>query len=477
MPSAVPVPFLTIVPEERADHFGHDAHVVQFYEEDRFLVEAVGEFLRESIRAGEPSLVVATAEHRDAFQRYLTANGHDVAQLVEQGRLTMFDAASTVQQLMAGNRPDRQRFREVVGGAAAAAQARSPTGRFRAYGEMVDLLWRGGNPDAAIQLEEMWNELGRDHSFALLCGYAMNNFGGERDADRFADVCRAHSRVVPTERYQSLGDADSRAREVSLLQQRAQALEGEIERRQQVEEELREALRVRDDFLCVAGHELRTPLTVLRLQLASLLAHSGGGHPEQDPRNERRLAGLATQTERLARLAERLLDVSQMGDLPALQLREINLTDVVRDSVAGCADVAAAAGCQVRVIADPSVMGRWDPDRLEQIVQDLLSNAFKFGSGADVRVQVRALPHCAELVVRDGGLGIPPADQQRIFDRFERHFPTESYGGLGLGLWIARRLVEAHGGEIRVESSPGQGATFTVTLPTNPPMARPRARA
>jgi signal transduction histidine kinase len=476
MPPVVPSPLLASVPEPSTDHFGHDAHVVQFYQEDHFLVDAVGEFLREGVRAGEPILVLATAAHREDFARHLTANGHDVEKLVEQGRLTMFDASSMLQGLMAGYRPDPRRFRELMGGLAVAAEARSPTGRFRVYGEMVDLLWRDGNPDAAIQLEGMWNDLAREYSFTLLCAYSMNNFGGERDGDRFADVCRAHSRVVPTERFQLLGDADSRTREVSLLQQRARALEGEIERRRQVEEELREALRVRDDFLCVAGHELRTPLTVLRLQLASLLAR-GGGQWDQDPRTERRLTGLATQTERLARLAERLLDVSQLGDLPALQLREINLTDVVRDSVAGCAEVAAAAGCQVRVIADPCVMGRWDPDRLEQVVQDLLSNAYKFGSGADVRVQVRALPHRAEIVVRDGGLGIPAADQSRIFERFERHFPTESYGGLGLGLWIARRLVEAHGGEIRVESSPGQGATFTVTLPTNPPIARRRARA
>src|SRR5207344_449274 len=105
----------------------------------------------------------------------------------------------------AGQRPDKQRFHEVMGAVAADAEARSPTGRFRAYGEMVDLLWRDGKPDAAIQLEELWNDLGRQHSFALLCAYAMNTFGDERHGDGFADVCRAHSRVVPTERYQSLG--------------------------------------------------------------------------------------------------------------------------------------------------------------------------------------------------------------------------------------------------------------------------------
>lgn len=476
MSPAAPIPRLASASdtEELPGHFGADAHVVQFYEDDRFLVEAVGEFLRAGIRAGEPVLVVATPEHRASFASYLVKHGHDVEQLTARGLLAMFDAASTLARFMVGARPDEQRFRETVGAALARAEARSPSGRLRAYGEMVNLLWDGANPEAAIRLEELWNELAQNHSLALMCGYAMSSFGQEHDAHRFAEVCRNHSRVFPTERYQSLADTDSRAREVSLLQQRAQALEGEIERRRQVEDDLRQALRVRDDFLSVAGHELRTPLTVLRLQLASLLAHSP---PGQDQRAERRLAALATQTERLARLAERLLDVSQLGDLPVLQARELNLTELVRDSIAGCADVALASRCQVHVRAEPSVVGRWDPDRLEQVVQDLLSNAFKFGSGGDVQVQVRALPQRAEIVVRDDGMGIPVADHRRIFERFERHFPTESFGGLGLGLWIARRVVEAHGGEIRVESAPGQGATFTVSLPYEAPTPRRRARA
>ena len=476
MPPAGPSPLLVSVPnpEARSDHFGHDTHVVQFYQEDGFLVEAVGEFLRAGVRAGEPTLVVATPEHRASFTGYLAGHGHDVEQLIARGALTMFDAASTLARIMVGARLDPQRFREVVGAVVAEAEARSPTGRVRAYGEMVNLLSLAANPEAGIRLEELWNDLAAEHSFALLCGYAISNFRDEHDAHRFGEVCRTHSRVIPTERYQSLADADSRAREVSLLQQRAQVLEGEIERRRKVEADLREALRVRDDFLSVAGHELRTPLTVLRLQLASLLADS---HANQEPRAERRLAALATQTERLARLAERLLDASQLGDQPALQVREINLTELVRDTVAGCADVALASRCQVRVVAEPSVVGRWDPDRLDQVVQDLLSNAFKFGSGADVEVQVRALPQHAEIVVRDDGMGIPVADQQRIFERFERHVPAESFGGLGLGLWIARRVVEAHGGEIGVESAPGHGTTFTVSLPYGAPTPRRRARA
>ena len=94
-----------------------------------------------------------------------------------------------------------------------------------------------------------------------------------------------------------------------------------------------------------------------------------------------------------------------------------------------------------------------------------LSNAFKFGARTDVEVRVRGLADGAEITVRDGGIGIPVADQQRIFERFERHAPTNSFGGLGLGLRIARQAVRAHGGELSVESTPDNGATFTVSLP------------
>ena len=283
------------------DGSSHCEHVVQFYDDDAFLVQTVGEFLRDGVRAGEPLLVIATADHRDAIARYLAAHGNDVDQMVAQGRLTMLDAATTLAGFMVDGKPDESLFDRVVGSALACARS-SQHGRRRAYGEMVDLLWRAANGDAALRLEDLWNELTQRLSFALLCGYAMDTFRDEPDGGRFAEVCRRHSRVVPTEGFVSLPNPDSQSREISMLQQRARVLEGEIERRRRSEEALREALRVRDDFLCVAGHELRTPLTVLRLQLASLMAHS---RPAPEPRTARRLAAVATQTERLARVAER----------------------------------------------------------------------------------------------------------------------------------------------------------------------------
>jgi signal transduction histidine kinase len=448
--------------EHGADDGHNDGHIVQFYNDEAFLVGAVGEFLRAGTRAGEPLVMIATQPHRQAFTRWLVNDGVDVEGLTSEGLFVALDAQETLSTFLVDGVPDRDLFQEAIGGVLKRVGARSKTGRTRAYGEMVDCLWRAGHSEAAIRLETMWNDIGRQYSFSLLCAYGMDNFRHERAAGGFAAICGTHSRVVPTERYVSLGDSGSRSREISLLQQRALALKTEIEHREAVERKLRDAIKLRDDFLCVAGHELRTPLTVLRLQLAMLLSPKCG---QRDPQTERRLTAVAAQTDRLTNLAERLLDVWQLGDKLTLQRRDVDLSALVHESIDAFVDVAAAADCAVAIAGDANVVGHWDPQRIQQVMQDLLSNAFKFGRGAPVHVRISALPDHAEIVVRDGGMGIATDDQAHVFDRFERRVPTQSFGGLGFGLWIARRVVVAHGGEIRVDSAPGQGATFTVTLP------------
>jgi len=128
-------------------------------------------------------------------------------------------------------------------------------------------------------------------------------------------------------------------------------------------------------------------------------------------------------------------------------------------------EAAARAQCQLRMNLDEQVKGQWDWLRLEQVVTNLLSNALKYGGGYPVEVGVSAEEDRARLTVRDQGIGIPLKDQARIFNRLERAVSSRNYGGLGLGLWIARQIVEAHGGVIRVESEPGYGATFIVEVP------------
>ncbi|AKT38766.1 uncharacterized protein CMC5_029120 [Chondromyces crocatus] len=228
-----------------------------------------------------------------------------------------------------------------------------------------------------------------------------------------------------------------------------------------------QAVRVRDDFLGIAGHELKTPLTALQLSLQGLarLPSVAGAGGEQNVAS-RRLGSCLRQVDRLGKLTNELLDVSRItsGRL-SLHLESVELTALARDVLARMADELARAGCDVRLRVEGELVGHWDRARVDQILSNLLSNAAKYGKGRPIELSLRRGEGTAQLVVRDEGIGVAPEDQGRIFERFERAVSERNYGGLGLGLWIVRQIVEVHGGAVRVDSAVGQGSTFTVELP------------
>ena len=230
--------------------------------------------------------------------------------------------------------------------------------------------------------------------------------------------------------------------------------------------ETQHAVRVRDEFLQVASHELRTPIAALTLSLDNLLRASRSGR-NVAPEVTRRLTELAArQGIRLTRLVDDLLDVSriEMGPL-ALDLAKVDLAAVARDVAERFEAGLARAGCSLSIRCSRPVLGRWDGSRIDQVVTNLVSNAVKFGAGKSIEIDVGEEAGTARLSVRDHGIGIDTALRAGIFDRFQRAVSTAHYGGLGLGLYISRRIIEAHGGSIRVESEPGAGATFTIELP------------
>jgi signal transduction histidine kinase len=262
----------------------------------------------------------------------------------------------------------------------------------------------------------------------------------------------AHRRPTDAEvsRLQSLADGASLALEnVSLF--------AELEERLRQKEE---AVRVRDEFLSIASHELRTPLTALQLQLEAL-ARSAARDDAATPRLSRAMGS----TRKLSALVDRLLDVSRLSLGRVSLVRErLDLAKVVSEVVDRFAEDAARARCVITVDAGVPVEGEWDPMRVEEIASNLLSNAIKYGAGAPVEVCVARDEGGARLDVRDHGIGIRAEDQGRIFERFERAVDVAGYGGCGLGLYIVRQLVEAHGGTIDVESGAG-GSRFCVRLP------------
>jgi PAS domain S-box-containing protein len=229
--------------------------------------------------------------------------------------------------------------------------------------------------------------------------------------------------------------------------------------------ETQEAVRARDEFLAIASHELRTPLTPLRLGLQSALRILQSGKPASEELLSR-LAVTDRQVVRLTRLVESMLDLSRLtrGTLQ-LDTAPCDLAVLVGEVLERSREVLAQSECTLDAQVEGPLPVLGDRLRLEQVLENLLSNAMKYGAGNPVHVRCRAERGRAMMSVEDEGIGISPEDQQRIFGRFERAASVRHYGGFGLGLYILREIVEAHGGNVSVESQPGQGARFTVTLP------------
>jgi signal transduction histidine kinase len=231
--------------------------------------------------------------------------------------------------------------------------------------------------------------------------------------------------------------------------------------------EAKEAVQVRDEFLSIASHELKTPLTPLRLKLHSLRRSARGPEGAIDAGMLRAHLDVAErQVARLSRLIDSLLDVSRIGaGKLELDWEDVDLAEVVREVVGRFEPQASKAGCLVTVSSPGPLIGRWDRLRLEQVVTNLLTNALKYGAGKPVELSVSAEAGHAVLLVQDQGIGIEPGNLARIFERFERAVSERHYGGLGLGLYITRTIVQALGGTVEARSTPGEGSTFIVTLP------------
>jgi PAS domain S-box-containing protein len=235
-----------------------------------------------------------------------------------------------------------------------------------------------------------------------------------------------------------------------------------------------EAVRMRDEFLSIAAHELRTPITALQLQLDSLAQTARAAGTSADSPLARKAEKAQQQSVRLTTLVDTLLDLSRItAGRFEIAREELDLASLVAGAVENLRAEAANMGCTIRLEAPVPVRGFWDAMRLEQITTNLLSNALKFGRGHPIDVRVGVAGNRARLTVDDGGIGIPPHDLDRIFGRFERGASPNHYGGLGLGLYLTRAYVEAHGGTIRADNKPGQGATFEVDLPLSPPSTVP----
>jgi len=249
----------------------------------------------------------------------------------------------------------------------------------------------------------------------------------------------------------------------ALAERAGQALENAL-----LYQEAQEAIQVREEFISVASHELRTPLTALTLQ-ARLLERSTAGGGVGGEQLARRVAVVGRQVERLNRLVANLLDVTRLR-VQRLELAHepFDLCGLVEEVSGRFQEELGRAGRVLRVATPGPALGLWDRTKLEQVVTNLVSNAIRYGGSEPIDVAVQASAGEVRISVQDRGRGVAPEDQARIFRRFERGQNAEGSGGLGLGLYVVRQIVEAHGGRIELESELGAGATFTVVLPVAP---------
>jgi signal transduction histidine kinase len=464
-------------------------HFVQFYEADGFLLNSLSGFIGSAINAGEGAIVVATEAHRNDLEKLLHASGVDIAAAKTRGRYVSLDAADTLAQFMVNGAPHPDRFHSVMTGViASVTDGRS---RIKAFGEMVALLWDEGKYDAAIQLEQLWNELQKSHSFSLFCAYPISGFGGEQFVEPALNVCSAHSRVIPAESFAAIDDIDERMRAITLLQQKAKSLEAEVKERARVEECLRLALlreqtarteaetanRMKDEFLATVSHEIRTPLNAIigwshMLRSGKLDAATA----------ERAIETIDRNAKSQAQIIEDILDVSRMimGKL-LLKNEPVDVATVINAAIDSVQLAIDSKDLHLEVTLDPMARHTLgDANRLQQVVWNLLGNAIKFTpAGGHIQVTVERDGDQLQLQVVDSGQGIPPDFLPYIFDRFSQAdgTTTRKQGGLGLGLAIVRHLVELHGGTIKADSDgTGRGATFTIHLPLAPLVVRTKKR-
>jgi signal transduction histidine kinase/BarA-like signal transduction histidine kinase len=455
----------------------NDGHLVQYYEKEGFLYERVTDFMSDGLRGSDAAVLIATRAHRDGVESRLVRRGVDLPQLTARGRYHALDAHDTLSRFMVDGTPDPERFANTIG--PVIKTARSDDRRVLAYGEMVALLWAEGNRDAAVRLEELWNDLARKETFALLCAYPISHFDDVGYAKPFSDINAAHTSVTPAESY-SAAEIDERHRVIATLQQKAAALEAESKQRTALESELRSKIdelaevdRRKDEFLAMLGHELRNPLAPVTTALQIMRIH------ESEPSRVARSREIVErQIQHMTRLIDDLLDVSRITR-GKIELREqpLLLTSVIEHAVESARPLIDERGHRIALdLPTEPVTFLADPARLAQVFANLLNNAAKY-TDVGGRIWLRARVEGSELVVavKDDGPGLTRDLRKHAFELFMQGPQTRvrARGGLGIGLTLVRRLVELHGGTVEALSDgPGQGTEFVVRLPLRlPPVA------
>jgi signal transduction histidine kinase len=258
-----------------------------------------------------------------------------------------------------------------------------------------------------------------------------------------------------------------------LMAEKSANLIGQLEQtRQDLQDSLYHsqlALNTRTEFLAIASHELKTPLTCVVLEVSLLKrAILKFQHEGIDERTIRRLDSLETQLRRMTVLIDNLLDYSQVaeGQL-TYNHQKTDLIELTKEVVQRFDKQAYALGSKLQFITNGPAYAICDRSKIDQVISNLVSNAIKYGSNKDIVVGVSHSNDRPSIYVEDHGIGIPESEQKKIFDRFERSTSARKYSGFGLGLFVVKKIIDAHQGTIEVQSNPNYGSRFTISLPNH----------
>lgn len=449
------------------------AHAVQFYADDSFLMGALSRFVGTALGAGDAAIVIATRAHRDGLAQRLKANGLDTSAAIKKGRYILLDAAQTLTKFMVDDMPDAARFETTIAPyiTEAMSLAEGEVRRVAAYGEMVALLCEAGNVEAAIRLEDLWNELAKKHKFALLCAYPMKGFCHEDHVDPFQRICAQHSAIIPGEGYSALETELERLRNIAHLQQKEQALdavrraksqlESEMAERMEAERKLRRSeqslrelsgrlLRMQDEERRRLGRELHDSvgqyLAALKMGLDFMQA---GGEPKSEDSSRRRLAECLELVEQSIR---EVRTISYLLYPPMLE--EMGLKTAIPWYLEG---FTKRSGVQTTFEIPPD-FGRLPRDvelAAFRVLQEGLTNVHRHSGSLTAHVRVMMQDGTLTVEVSDKGKGIA-GDVMETTN-------GEAVGTLGVGLRGMNERMRQLGGKLEVLSN-SDGTTVTATL-------------
>jgi signal transduction histidine kinase len=475
-------PKLVESPSRSPDCAASGQHSVQFYYDDRFLIRSLSAFIQTALQEGRPAIVVATREHRFDCAAALRHNGIHLSPAIEEGRYLALDASDTLDQFLVGGSPDPKLFQQVIGEVistsanCAGAEGKRGSARVAIFGEMVALLLQRGQIQAALELEQLWNELSRHSCFELLCGYRISSFDRTIHRELFHRICAEHDVVLPAEGYTEQGDDKDRLRTIALLQQTEQVLQTELVSRQLAEAQNREAEHQKQQLLkeickheaveeelrkftrrllTARDEEQRQIASELHENMAQLVAalslYFGVLHEEKASLNPRVARAVASSRSVSDSLFHEIRKLSRLLHPPTLD--EMGLGTALKDYV----DQVNRRGARVVLEVSPEV-GRFRREleiTVYRIVEEALVNVNPHSDTATTTIRVMRSDTSLLLEIES------PQPTNNNADR--AHRPERRFTG------IHERVME-HRGSVHFTSTPS-GTLISVTLPLDSKIA------